>query len=94
MGFIRVRLGAALAGLLNCQSAGSELSLPAPEPCTLKELLLRLERAAPGALIEPRTGELRRHIHVYLNGELVSRLETEVVGGDTVEVHLRMIEGG
>lgn len=61
---------------------------------TIAELLVELERAHPAArgwILDER-GVLRRHINVFLNGELCGQ-ETRVEAEDRVEV-LPAISGG
>lgn len=61
---------------------------------TVAELLAELERAHPAArgwILDER-GVLRRHINVFVNGELC-RQETPVDAGDRIEV-LPAISGG
>jgi molybdopterin converting factor small subunit len=58
------------------------------------ELLRELERAHPAAkgwILDER-GELRRHIHVFVNGEL-SAQETAVAADDLIDV-VPAISGG
>jgi molybdopterin synthase sulfur carrier subunit len=58
------------------------------------ELLLELERAHPGArgwILDER-GVLRRHINVFVNGELGGQ-DTRVDAGDRIDV-LPAISGG
>jgi sulfur-carrier protein len=61
---------------------------------TVEELLRALEQAHPavaGWILDER-GAIRRHINVYVNGELGSR-ETTVGDGDRIDV-LPAISGG
>jgi molybdopterin synthase sulfur carrier subunit len=61
---------------------------------TVEELLRALERVHPavaGWILDER-GAIRRHINVYVNGELGSR-ETTVGDGDRIDV-LPAISGG
>jgi sulfur-carrier protein len=61
---------------------------------TVEELLRALERAHPdmaGWILDER-GSIRRHINVFVNGELRSR-DTAVGDGDRVDV-LPAISGG
>ena len=58
------------------------------------ELLIELERANPAArgwILDER-GELRRHINVFVNGELCAQ-DTPVDAGDRIDV-LPAISGG
>jgi sulfur-carrier protein len=64
------------------------------EGATVTELLSEIERAHPAArgwILDER-GILRRHINVFVNGELCAQ-ETEVAADDRVEV-LPAISGG
>ena len=64
------------------------------EGSTVGELLLALERAHPAAsgwILDER-GVLRRHINVFVNGELVEQ-QTRVEDKDRVDV-LPAISGG
>jgi sulfur-carrier protein len=64
------------------------------EGATIGELLLELERANPaidGWILDER-GVLRRHINVFVNGEL-GRQETQVGAEDRVDI-LPAISGG
>jgi molybdopterin synthase sulfur carrier subunit len=64
------------------------------EGATIGELLLELERANPaidGWILDER-GVLRRHINVFVNGEL-GRQETRVGAEDRVDI-LPAISGG
>jgi molybdopterin synthase sulfur carrier subunit len=64
------------------------------EGATVAELLVELERANPAArgwILDER-GALRRHINVFVNGEL-SAPETQVRGDDRIEV-IPAISGG
>ena len=64
------------------------------EGATVRELLAELERAHPaidGWILDER-GALRRHINVFVNGELGGQ-DTEVANGDRVDV-LPAISGG
>ena len=61
---------------------------------TVGELLAELERAHPAAkgwILDER-GVLRRHINVFVNGDLAEQ-ETQVGGDDRIEV-LPAISGG
>ena len=64
------------------------------EGATVAELLRALEREHPaaGGWILDERGVLRRHINVFVNGELVEQ-ETRVGSGDRVEI-LPAISGG
>jgi molybdopterin converting factor small subunit len=69
----------------------SELAL---EGATVAELLVELERAQPaldGWILDERD-VLRRHINVFVNGELGGP-ETQVAAGDRVDI-LPAISGG
>lgn len=69
----------------------SELAL---EGATVGELLVELERAQPaleGWILDERD-VLRRHINVFVNGELGGP-ETQVAAGDRVDI-LPAISGG
>ena len=61
---------------------------------TVGELLVALERAQPGieGWILDERGALRRHINVFVNGELGGQ-ETRVAGDDRVDI-LPAISGG
>jgi len=61
---------------------------------TVEELLSELERAHPGlgGWIVDERGAIRRHINVFVNGEL-GGAQTPVAAGDRVEV-LPAITGG
>jgi molybdopterin synthase sulfur carrier subunit len=75
------------------QLAGGDAEHPVTGP-TVCELLRELERAHPrlsGWVLDER-GLIRRHIHVYVNGDR-SDEETTVADGDRVEV-LPAISGG
>jgi molybdopterin converting factor small subunit len=64
------------------------------EGATVAELLVELERANPAArgwILDER-GALRRHINVFVNGELCAP-ETQVRGDDRIEV-IPAISGG
>jgi sulfur-carrier protein len=64
------------------------------EGATVAELLVELERANPAArgwILDER-GILRRHINVFVNGELVAP-DTQVAGDDRIEV-IPAISGG
>ena len=64
------------------------------EGVTVANLLVELERAHPatrGWILDER-GVLRRHINVFVNGELAEQ-ETRVGAGDRIEV-LPAISGG
>ena len=64
------------------------------EGATVIELMRALERAHPAAdgwILDER-GRVRRHINVFVNGELGSE-DTAVAGGDSVDV-LPAISGG
>ncbi len=64
------------------------------EGATVAELLVELERAHPAArgwILDER-GVLRRHINVFVNGDL-ARQETQVGAEDRIEV-LPAISGG
>ena len=64
------------------------------EGATVIELMRALERAHPAAdgwILDER-GRVRRHINVFVNGEL-GREDTAVAGGDSVDV-LPAISGG
>jgi sulfur-carrier protein len=61
---------------------------------SVRELLVELERANPGAkgwILDER-GELRRHINVFVNGELGGQ-DTHVDAEDRIDV-LPAISGG
>jgi molybdopterin converting factor small subunit len=64
------------------------------EGATVGELLVELERAHPaaGGWILDERGRLRRHINVFVNGELGGQ-ETEVGDDDRIDV-LPAISGG
>jgi molybdopterin synthase sulfur carrier subunit len=64
------------------------------EGASVRELLLELERANPAArgwILDER-GALRRHINVFVNGELGAQ-DTQVDADDRVDV-LPAISGG
>jgi molybdopterin synthase sulfur carrier subunit len=64
------------------------------EGASVGELLLELERAHPAArgwILDER-GELRRHINVFVNGELGAQ-DTQVGAEDRIDV-LPAISGG
>jgi sulfur-carrier protein len=64
------------------------------EGATVAELLVELERAHPAArgwILDER-GVLRRHINVFVNGELCAQ-ETPVAADDRVDV-LPALSGG
>ena len=64
------------------------------EGATVTDLLAELERSHPatrGWILDER-GVLRRHINVFVNGDLAKQ-ETEVGGDDRIEV-LPAISGG
>jgi molybdopterin synthase sulfur carrier subunit len=64
------------------------------EGATVAELLVELERTNPAArgwILDER-GILRRHINVFVNGELVAP-DTQVAGDDRIEV-IPAISGG
>ena len=71
-----------------------DVSEHAIEGATVTELLSEIERAHPAArgwILDER-GILRRHINVFVNGEICAQ-ETEVAADDRVEV-LPAISGG
>ena len=64
------------------------------EGATVGEVLVELERAQPaldGWILDERD-VLRRHINVFVNGELATP-ETQVAAGDKIEI-LPAISGG
>ena len=80
-----------LRGQLKAMAGGSEHPLDA---ATVGELMRALEAAQPplaGWILDER-GRIRRHINVFVNGELGSQ-ETEVGAEDRVDV-LPAISGG
>lgn len=89
-----VRLSAVIAGLLDLPA--QELAVPLPEDhsASVGDVLRQLEQRAPGALLEPRGGQLRRHIQVYVNRRLATGLNHALAAGDVVAIDLRMLEGG
>lgn len=94
MDHVQLSLTPTIAGLLGVDAKTLALPLAEARPSSLREILQLLEKQSPGALLEPRTGQLRRHIHVYVNRRLVSELEQQVKAEDVVRVGLRMIGGG
>jgi molybdopterin converting factor small subunit len=73
--------------------AGDRAEQPV-EGGSVTELLLEIERAHPAArgwILDER-GVLRRHINVFVNGELV-RQDAPVAAGDKIDV-LPAISGG
>ncbi len=94
MDHLQLSLTRTIAGILGVEAKTLALPLAEDRPSSLREILQQLEKQSPGALLEPRTGQLHRHIHVYVNRRLVSELERPVKAEDVVRVALRMIEGG
>lgn len=94
MSEVVVRLSAVITGLLDAPA--QELAVPVAddETGTLGAVLCHLDDRAPGALLEPRSGQLRRHIQVYVNRRLATDLGRAIAAGDVVEIDLRMLEGG
>ena len=71
-----------------------DVSEHAIEGATVAELLSEIERSHPAArgwILDER-GVLRRHINVFVNGEL-GQQDTQVEAGDRIEV-LPAISGG
>ncbi len=91
---VEVRLSPAIAALLHYPAETFTLSLSVDRSSSLRDLLLHLEQQAPGVLLEPITGRLRSHLHLFLNRGRVSDMGHSLDKGDVVEIHLRMIEGG
>ena len=83
----RLSLTPTIAGLLGVDAKTLAFPLVEGRPSSLREVLQLLEKQCPGALLEPRTGQLRRHIHVYVNRRLVSELKQEVKPEEPVSVH-------
>jgi|TARA_B100001971_G_C17773977_1_gene326346 hypothetical protein len=94
MEHVQLSLTPTIVGLLGVDAKTLALPLAEGRPSSLREILQLLEKQSPGALLEPRTKQLHRHIHVYVNRRLVSKLEQQVTAEDVVRVALRMIEGG
>lgn len=91
---IVVRLSPVIAGLLDAPAQALAVPLSEGESASVSDVLRHLEQRAPGALLEPRSGQLRRHIQIYVNRRLATELGRAVAAGDVVEVDLRMLEGG
>lgn len=89
-----VRLSAVIAGLLDAPAQTVTVPVADGQSQTVGYILRHLEQQAPGALLEPRSGQLRRHIQVYVNRQPVAELGRAVAAGDVVEIDLRMLEGG
>jgi len=94
MGQIEVCVGPVIAGLLGLEVP--VLAVPADDgrARSLREVLEWLERGAPGTLLESRTRQLHRYVHVRVNRTALSDLAHPLVADDRVRVDMRMIEGG
>lgn len=91
---IVVRLSPVIAGLLDAPAQALTVPVAHGETATVDAVLRHLDERAPGALLEPRSGQLRRHIQVYVNRRLATERGRAVTAGDVVEIDLRMLEGG
>ena len=91
---VAVAVGPVVAGLLGLATPTLSIALGDDRPATLGDVVGALEAHAPGALVEPRTGALRRHIHVRVNRQPVARLDHVLRADDRIRVDMRMIESG
>jgi hypothetical protein len=90
---VEVAVGPVIAGLLGLAAPTLSLALD-DRPCTLADVVSALEGCTAGALVDARTGVLRRHIHVRVNRQPVARLDHPLRADDRVRIDLRMIESG
>ena len=81
---------------LFAHSASETITLPleSGQPCTVEQLLRRLEEQARGAFLQPGTSKLRRHVRVYLNRQAGVGLDRQVGAGDVIELQMQAIGGG